>query len=104
MKRKSPKQYTEDFKKETINLVVEQSYTASQAVRALGITTKLLYAWRKHHGAENKPNALTFLERQELLALRKEVKQLNLQVSSLRKSCYKVLVRSRAISLSTCAE
>ncbi|WP_458048005.1 transposase [Providencia hangzhouensis] len=60
MKRKSPKQYTEDFKKEAINLVAEQGYTVSQAANALGITTKLLYAWRKHREAENKPNALTW--------------------------------------------
>lgn len=31
MKRKSPKQYTEDFKKEAINLVAEQGYTVLQA-------------------------------------------------------------------------
>ncbi|MDB9565304.1 transposase [Providencia rettgeri] len=86
MKRKSPKQYTDDFKKEAINLVVEQGYTVSQAASALGITTKLLYAWRKHHDTENKPNALTFLERQELLALRKEVKQLKMEKEILKKA------------------
>ncbi|ENN8379068.1 transposase [Providencia rettgeri] len=42
MKRKSPKQYTDDFKKEAINLVVEQGYTVSQAASALGITTVVL--------------------------------------------------------------
>ncbi|WP_272537168.1 transposase, partial [Providencia sp. PROV206] len=86
MKRKSPKQYTEDFKKEAINLVAEQGYTVSQAANALGITTKLLYAWRKHREAENKPNALTFLERQELLTLRKEVKQLKMEKEILKKA------------------
>lgn len=86
MKRKSPNQYTEDFKKEAINLVVEQGYTVSQAANALGITTKLLYAWRKHHEAEHKPNALTLLERQELLTLRKEVKQLKIEEKTLKKA------------------
>ncbi|EKT65083.1 transposase [Providencia burhodogranariea] len=49
MKRKSPQQYTEDFKKEAINLIVEQGYSVSQAAKALGVTTKLLYAWRQRH-------------------------------------------------------
>ncbi|MBG6016031.1 IS3 family transposase [Pseudomonas aeruginosa] len=79
MKRKSPKQYTERFKKEAINLMLEQGYTVQQAADALGVTTKLLYAWRKRHEANNNPNALTPLERQELLALRKEVKQLKME-------------------------
>ncbi|HCI96926.1 MAG TPA: hypothetical protein DHV44_11700 [Providencia sp.] len=86
MKRKSPKQYTERFKKEAINLILEQGYTVQQAANALGITTKLLYAWRKRHEAENKPNALTPFERQELLALRKEVKQLKMEKEILKKA------------------
>lgn len=86
MKRKSPKQYTERFKKEAINLILEQGYTVQQAANALGITTKLLYAWRKRHEAENKPNALTAFERQELLALRKEVKQLKMEKEILKKA------------------
>lgn len=86
MKRKSPKQYTESFKKEAINLILEQGYTVQQAASGLGITTKLLYAWRKRHEAENKPNALTPFERQELLALRKEVKQLKMEKEILKKA------------------
>nr|WP_282550904.1 MULTISPECIES: transposase [Providencia] len=84
MKRISSKQYTESFKKEAINLILEQGYTVQQAANALGITTKLLYAWRKRHEAENKPNALTLFERQELLALRKEVKQLKMEKEILK--------------------
>lgn len=80
MKRKSPKQYTEHFKKEAINLILEQGYTVQQAANA----TKLLYAWRKRHEAENKPNALTSFERQELLALRKEVKRLKMEKEILK--------------------
>lgn len=86
MKRKSPQQYTEDFKKEAINLVVEQGYTVSQAAKALGVTTKLLYAWRQRHDANMQPNILTSLERHELLALRKEVKQLKMEKEILKKA------------------
>ncbi|WBA59312.1 IS3 family transposase (plasmid) [Providencia sp. 21OH12SH02B-Prov] len=97
MKRKSPKQYTERFKKEAINLILEQGYTVQQAANALGITTKLLYAWRKRHEAENKPNALTPFERQELLALRKEVKQLKMEKEIPKKGerllCERVAIR-----------
>lgn len=35
MKRKSPQQYTDSFKKEAINLMFEQGYSVSQAANAL---------------------------------------------------------------------
>ncbi|SFU89976.1 transposase [Xenorhabdus koppenhoeferi] len=49
MKRKSPQKFTDNFKREAVNLVVEQSYTVPQAAETLGIPTKLLHTWRKHY-------------------------------------------------------
>ncbi|PHM30096.1 hypothetical protein XIS1_280004 [Xenorhabdus innexi] len=40
MKRKSPQKFTDDFKKEAVNLIVEQHYTVPQAADALGIPQK----------------------------------------------------------------
>jgi transposase len=39
------KQYDNDFKLNTIKLVVEEGKTASQVARDLGITPKTLYGW-----------------------------------------------------------
>ncbi|CDL80344.1 transposase [Xenorhabdus cabanillasii JM26] len=86
MKRKSPQKFTDDFKKEAVNLVVEQHHTAPQAAEALGIPTKLLYTWRKQAVEQAKPNALTPDERQELLQLRKENKQLKMEKEILKKA------------------
>ncbi len=43
MKRKSPQKFTDNFKREAVNLVVEQGYTVPLAAETLGISTKLLY-------------------------------------------------------------
>ncbi|MDR0218089.1 MAG: transposase [Enterobacteriaceae bacterium] len=47
MRRKSPRKFTDKFKKDAVNLVVEKGYTVAQAATAYNISTKLLYAWRK---------------------------------------------------------
>ncbi|CBJ79769.1 transposase (fragment) [Xenorhabdus bovienii SS-2004] len=67
-------------------MVVEQSYTVPQAAETLGIPTKLLYTWRKHDVEQSKPSALTPDERQELLQLRKENKQLKMEKEILKKA------------------
>ncbi|MDE9467435.1 transposase, partial [Xenorhabdus bovienii] len=54
MKRKSPQKFTDNFKREAVNLVVEQCYTVPQAAETLGIPTKLLYTWRKHYVEKSK--------------------------------------------------
>ncbi|MDV5228060.1 IS3 family transposase [Providencia manganoxydans] len=86
MKRKTSKQYTETFRKEAVNLVLEQGYTVPQAAKALDIPTKLLYSWRKRYEKEGLPGALTLTERQELLALRKENKLLKMEKEILKKA------------------
>lgn len=86
MKRKTSKQYTETFRKEAVNLVLEQGYTVPQAAKALDIPTKLLYSWRKRHEKESSSNVLTSAERQELIALRKENKLLKMEKETLKKA------------------
>ncbi len=82
MKRKTSKQYTESFRKEAVNLILEQGHTVPQAAKALDIPTKLLYSWRKRYEKDGQPGALTLTERQELLALRKENKLLKMEKKS----------------------
>ncbi|MDE9516120.1 transposase [Xenorhabdus bovienii] len=86
MKRKSPQKFTDNFKREAVNLVVEQGYTVPQAAETLGIPTKLLYTWRKHYVEKSKSGSLISDERQELLLLRKENKQLKMEKEILKKA------------------
>ncbi|MBC8946295.1 transposase [Xenorhabdus indica] len=86
MKRKSPQKFTDNFKREAVNLVVEQGYTVPLAAETLGISTKLLYTWRKQAVEQAKPGALTTEERQELSQLRKENKQLKMEKEILKKA------------------
>ncbi|MDE9463670.1 transposase, partial [Xenorhabdus bovienii] len=78
--------FTDNFKREAVNLVVEQGYTVPQAAETLGIPTKLLYTWRKHYVEKSKPGSLISDERQELLLLRKENKQLKIEKEILKKA------------------
>ncbi|MDC9591921.1 transposase, partial [Xenorhabdus sp. XENO-10] len=86
MKRKSPQKFTDNFKREAVNLIVEQGYTVPQAAEILGIPTKLLYTGRKRSVEQSQPGALTPDERQELLQLRKENKQLKMEKEILKKA------------------
>ncbi|NHB94485.1 transposase [Photorhabdus cinerea] len=93
MKRKSPPKFTDNFKREAVNLIVEQGYTVPLAAETLGISTKLLYTWRKQAMEQAKPGALTSEERQELLQLRKETQQPPTEVGGLVINGLKVRIR-----------
>ena len=67
--------YTKEFNEETLGLITEQGYSVPQAADALGVSPNLLYTW-KQKADELESSNVTPDERLELLALRKEVKQL----------------------------
>jgi len=77
--------YTKEFKEEALGLITEQGYSVSQAADALGISTNLLYTW-KQKAEELENSNVTSDERAELLALRKEVKQLRVEKEILKKA------------------
>jgi transposase len=85
-KKRNHKRYPEEFKKDAVSLVLEQNYTPQQAAEAVGVDVKLIYNWRRKIEAENRPGALTVEERSELLALRKEVKNLRAEKEILKKA------------------
>ncbi|CDH06978.1 transposase [Xenorhabdus bovienii str. oregonense] len=60
MKRKSPQKFTDNFKREAVNLVVEQSYTVPQAAET-----------KTHHEnqAEMKKDVLDYLHYYNLTRL-----------------------------------
>ena len=85
-KKRDYKRYPEEFKKDSVSLVLEQHYTPQQAADAVGVNVKLIYNWKCKIEAENSPGALTPEEHAELLALRKEVKNLRMEKEILKKA------------------
>ncbi|MCF2911257.1 IS3 family transposase [Pseudoalteromonas sp. DL2-H2.2] len=79
------KTYPKEFKEEAVALVSEQGYTVAQAAEAVGVSTSLLYKWKEHIEQEQAGNKLVNSERDELLALRKEVKQLRMEKDIFKK-------------------
>ena len=75
--------YTKEFKDEALGLITEQGYSVSQAADALGVLSNLLYTW-KQKAEELEGSNVTSDERAELLALRKEVKQLRVEKEILK--------------------
>ncbi len=85
-KRGNYKRYPEEFKKDAVSLVLEQHYTPQQAAEAVGVDVKLIYNWKNKLEEKNKPGSLDEEERGELLALRKEVKNLRIEKEILKKA------------------
>ena len=77
--------YTREFKAEALGLITEQGYSVPQAADALGVSSNLLYTW-KQKAEELEISNVTSDERAELLALRKEVKQLRVEKEILKKA------------------
>jgi len=86
MTTKVRKKYTEEFKREAVKLVTEQSYKMSEAARNLGVHVSLLRRWKEQLEAEEKGEGLSVDERQELRQLRAEVKRLRMERDILKKA------------------
>jgi transposase len=83
MTKKSPRHHSDEFKQETVDLVLKQGYSVADAARAVGITPALLYKWKAKLTEEP---ALNHDEKAELLRLRKEIKQLRMEQEILKKA------------------
>ena len=86
MTTKVRKQYTEEFKREAVNLVTEKGYKVSEAARNLGVHVSLLRRWKERMEAEDKGEGLKTDEREELRGLRAEVKRLRMERDILEKA------------------
>jgi transposase len=82
MTKKSPRHHSDEFKQETVDLVLKQGYSVADAARAVGITPALLYKWKAKLTEEPALNH----EKAELLRLRKENKQLRMEQEILKKA------------------
>ncbi len=78
--------YTEDFKRDAVALVIDQGYKVSEAARSLGIGDNLIRRWKREFEEEASGSQLGSDEREELKRLRKEVRMLRMEKEILKKA------------------
>ncbi|RYZ79571.1 MAG: transposase [Proteobacteria bacterium] len=82
------RKFTPVFKVEAVRLSRDPSQSIAQVAKDLGLADGVLRAWIKQADADSgsaKSNILTTVEKEELSALRREVKQLRMEREILRK-------------------
>lgn len=83
-------QYPEEFRRETVRLVLNTDKSMAEVARDLGINYKTLGNWvrsdKYRQERDAAPGAISESERTELRRLRAEVKELKLEREILRKA------------------
>jgi transposase len=84
------REFSPEFKREAAQLVLDQSYSISQASESLGVGTTALRRWVKQltqerQGFTPKTKALT-QEQQQIQSLEKRIKRLELEKKILKKA------------------
>jgi len=89
MNKQKRRKYTDEYKQEAVNLVVEQGYGVSEAARNLGINDNQLRRWVKERTGDKEAatvsNKLT-AEQEEIRKLKKEVERLKMEREILKKA------------------
>jgi len=80
------RKYTEDFKRDAVALVIEQSYKVAEAARSLDIGANLLGRWKREFEEEASGARLGSDEQEELKRLRKENRMLRMEKEILKKA------------------
>lgn len=84
------RQYTKEFKREAVDLVLKQQYTITQAAKSLGVNSNMLARWKREYesweqnafpGTGHQPAQLDELNR-----LREENRRLRLEKEMLKKA------------------
>ena len=78
--------YTEDFKRDAVALVIEQGYKVSEAARSLDIGDGLIRRWKREFEEETFGTQLGADDREELKRLRKENRLLRMEKEILKKA------------------
>ena len=87
--RSSRRQFSDDFKRDAVRLVVEEKYTFAAAAKAVGVSAKSLRDWHQKFAPEPTPcgdNATLDELRQENKHLRKQLKRAELEREILKKA------------------
>jgi transposase len=79
-RRRPRRQYTDEFKEQTVRLVLEEGQSVGAVARDLDLTASALRLWVEHARADRTKGktGLTTMEREELARLRKENRQLRM--------------------------
>ena len=89
MEKRARRKFTAEYKAEVVRLVLEGGKTVGQVSRDLDITESAVRQWVKQariDAGQGAPGALTTAERSELVALRREAKQLRMEREILKKA------------------
>ena len=89
MKGRKRRQFSDEFKVETVRLVREGGKGIAQVARELDLTESAVWRWvqeAKIEGGQGPPGALTRAEREELGRLRRENRQLQMEREILKKA------------------
>ena len=84
--KRTYKQFSMEYKEETVALVREQGYSVPEAAKSLGIASNMLYRWKEQVESQLEGKSLSEGERDELKRLRKEVKNLRMEKEILKKA------------------
>jgi len=86
---KKRKQYSKQFKIDAVKLITEQGYKVSEAARSLGIHEGVLRRWKQQLTSDDKQsfpgNGKMSPEKEELIRLRKEIKELKMEKEILKR-------------------
>lgn len=89
MERKKRRNFTPEFRREAVRMVVEGGSSVAGAARDLGISAGSLHQWIRQHKIDHSPNEsgeLTTVERKELRKLRAKVRELEMERAILKKA------------------
>lgn len=90
MSRKTRQTFTQDFKLEAAQLVLDQNYSVREAASAMNIGKSTMDKWVRQlkderSGGSSMPNALT-PEQRKIKELEKRIKQIELEKEILKKA------------------
>jgi transposase len=89
MEKRKRRKFTAEYKAEVVRLVRDGGKSAGEVSRDLGLTETAVRHWVKQAGIDaggGGAGALTTAERAELVALRREAKQLRMEREILKKA------------------
>jgi len=84
------KKYSQEFKLDAVDLVLNQGYTRAEASRSLDVDPNLMGRWVKEHqqdeGKAFRGNGKLSVEQEELRELKAKVKRLEMEKEILKKA------------------
>ena len=86
MPRKVRKVYSPEFKEDAANLVIKQGYVIKDAAERLDVSKSALGKWVKMQKKSNAGVGADFTEKEELIRLKKALKQAEMERDILKKA------------------